>query len=333
MATLLYYPLVRPPKEVLHQALLYWDDIASVVPEDPAVYEQAVSNDLKELADRGLYHPIVAASQLRLPLEDGFLSDVLRDELRELAAGPLRPQVSFMDGFLFRSKVGYFLENEIVDLGLGQRSGSAMRRWGASLTVSPEVLLLLIGALAQEVAITDTSRSYTPYTDQRSAHETSLRSPRPGMGVGAWRVELGRMLPTPAPGTPTSEVLAFRDRYTAEREHLMSTTQTLLSDLRRDWEHPADVLRRMQVELTQAREDYQSAARSSRMAWVSRSISVTVGVATAAAGALAFPELAWVAGIAGSIGFNVATREVRPLFHARKGHPFSYLHYVDRELA
>ncbi|MFE6072106.1 hypothetical protein [Streptomyces sp. NPDC056525] len=333
MPTLLYYPLVRPPKEVLHQALLYWDDIASVVPEDPAVYEHAVSNELKELKERGLYHPIVVGSQLTRPLEDGYQSDVLFAELRELAAGPHRPQVSVMDGFLFRSKVGYFLENEIVDLGLGRRLGTSTHQLGRSLAVSQEVQLLLIGALAQEVAIRTTDRAYTPYTDQQSAHETSLRTPHPGMGVGAWRVELGRLLPTPAPGTATSEVLAFRDRYTAERERLIGATQTLLTDLCRKWEHPADVLQRMQVELTQAREDYQSAARSSRMAWASRSISVTVGVATAAAGALIFPDLAWVAGIAGSIGFNIATREVRPLFHARNGHPFSYLHHVDRELA
>ncbi|MCX4586278.1 hypothetical protein [Streptomyces sp. NBC_01481] len=113
----------------------------------------------------------------------------------------------------------------------------------------------------------------------------------------------------------------------------MGATQTMLCDLRREWEHPADVLERMRLELKQAREDYQAAARTSRMAWVHRSISVTVGVATAAAGALVVPDLAWVAGIAGSIGFNIATREVRPLFHARNEHPFSYLHQVDREPA
>ncbi|MCM2390970.1 hypothetical protein [Streptomyces albipurpureus] len=334
MPTLLYYPLVRPPREVLHQALLYWDDIASVVPEDTTVYDNAVSNELEELRVRGLYHPIVVGSELTTPLNDGIQSDILVAELRQLAAGPRRPQFSVLDGFLFRTKVGYFLEREIVDLGLGRRIGASTLRYrqGRSLAVSREVQLLVIGALAQEVASTTTTRAYTPYTDHQSAHDTSVRTMRPGMGVGAWRVELGRLLPTPAPGTLTSEVLAFRERYTAERERLMGATQTLLSDLSRDWEHPADVLLRLQMELTQAREDYQSAARSNRMAWVSRSISVTVGVAAAAAGALVFPELGWVAGIAGSIGFNIATREVRPMYRAWNGHPFSYLHHVDREL-
>ncbi|MEU0528044.1 hypothetical protein [Streptomyces niveus] len=333
MPTLLYYPLVRPPKEVLHQALLYWDDLASVVPEDPAVYDVAVSRELKDLKDRGLYHPIVVGSQLTQPLDDSYQTIALIEELRELAAGPPSPQLSVMDGFLLRSKVGYELERAIVDLGLGQRLDTwRPGDWGKSMAVSREVQLLLIGALAQEVACTTTTRAYMPYTDQQFSYETSVRTPRPGLGVGAWRVELGRLLPTPAPDTPTSEVLAFRERYSAERERLMRATQTMLSNLCRDWEHPADVLRRMQLEMTQAREDYQSAARSSRMAWATRSISVTVGVATAAAGALVLPEMSWVAGIVGSLGFNIATREVRPVVKTRDDHPFSYLHHVDCEL-
>ncbi|MFD9369115.1 hypothetical protein ACFWA6_15640 [Streptomyces sp. NPDC060020] len=312
---------------------MYWDDIASVVPRDPEVYEASISEELKELQERGLYHPIVLGEQYRRPLGDDLLHlEVLMRELRELAASSPSPQTSLMGAFLFRSKVGHCLEAEIVRLGLGRRLGNAWASRGMDVAVSKEVQLLLIGTLAQEVALTTEARAYTPYTDQRSAYETSLRPIAPGRGVAAWRVELGHLFPMPAPGTPTSEVLAFRDKYAPERERLMGATQTMLSDLCRDWEHPADVLQRMRVELNQAREDYQSATRASRTAWVNRSISVTVGVATAAVGALVVPDLGWVAGIAGSIGFNVATREVRPLLHARKDHPFSYLHQVDREL-
>ncbi|MER6161948.1 DUF6236 family protein [Streptomyces sp. NPDC001868] len=333
MPTLLYYPLVRPPQEVLHQALLYWDDIASLVPKDREVYEDAISEELKDLKERGLYHPIALGTQFREPLDDPPHLEVLTRELRELAARPPSRQALVMDAFLFRSKLGHLLEEEVIRLGLGRRLDSSDRRRGAGLAVSREVRLLLLGTLATQVALTTDTRAYTPYTDQRSAHETSLRPMAPGFGVAAWRLELSRLLPMPAPGTPTSEVLAFRERYAAERERLMGATQTMLCDLRQEWEHPADVLQRMRVGLKQAREDYQAAARASRMAWVQRSISVTVGVATAAAGALVVPDLAWVAGIAGGIGFNIATREVRPLFHARSEHPFSYLHQVDRELA
>ncbi|MFE2022467.1 DUF6236 family protein [Streptomyces sp. NPDC059499] len=333
MPTLLYYPLVKPPQEILHQALLYWDGIASVVPESREVYEEAVSNELEDLQYRGLYHP-VALSALGGSLPGmgrrGGLYGVLMEELRLLAAGPPLPRVSLLDPHLYRSKIAYLLEDEVVRLGLGQRlDGSPYR----SVAVPKEVQLLLIGVAAREIASQAIDRSYTPYTDQVSAHETSLRLPAGGRGVGAWRVELGRLLPVPAPGTPTSKVLAFRDRYSDERQRLIAATQTMLGDLCRNWEHPADVLQQMRVELTQARKEYESAAKSSRLAWVSRSVSVTVGVAAAAASALIVPDLAWVAGVAGSIGFNVATREVRPLSQAKRDHPFSYLHHVDQELA
>ncbi|MEV0026828.1 hypothetical protein AB0H45_32445 [Streptomyces atroolivaceus] len=54
LAFLLYYPLVKPPTEVLHQALLYWDGIATVVSRAPSVYEVAVPEELKELRQRQL---------------------------------------------------------------------------------------------------------------------------------------------------------------------------------------------------------------------------------------------------------------------------------------
>ncbi|MGW6980138.1 hypothetical protein ACWGE1_11905 [Streptomyces sp. NPDC054932] len=332
MPTLLYYPMVRPPREVLNQALLYWDDIATVVPEDQATYEQAVSDELKELRQRGLYHPLTAGT-VRSDWGDVGLLSVLTEELRRLARRPPGAVDSVMDAPLYQSKVGRILEQEIVELGLGRRLEPSTVWPRRSLVVTREVRHIVIGAIAQGVAARARDRAYTLYTDQQSVQETLLRAPRGGMEVGAWRVELGRLLPTPAPSTSTAEVLAFRDRYADERERLMSATQTMLNGLCRDWEHPADILQRLGVELARARDDYESAARSSRMAWVSRSVSVTMGVASAAAGALVFPDMAWVAGIVGSLGFNIATREVRPQRRVRDGHPFSYLHHVDRELA
>lgn len=330
MPTLLYYPMVKPPVEVLHHALLYWDDIASLVPGDPDVCAYSMSSELTELKDRGLYHPL-DASTYRLNGQNQFTA--LMQELRDVAARQAGAPMS--DGMvpLYGSKLQQALEIEILHLGLGRRlaySPTAGDR--RSLAVSREVQLLLMGALAHAAA-DSRERAYVLHTDQRSVQEPFLRSSPNRMNAGAWRVELGRLLPNPAPGTSTNDVLAFRERYADERERLIGATQSLLNDLRSEWEHPADIMRRMRVELARAREDYEAAAKGVRMAWVSRSVSVTIGIATAAAGALVIPDLAWVAGIAGSIGFNIATREIRPLTSSRKTHAFSYLHHVDRELA
>ncbi|WP_431034375.1 hypothetical protein ACQYWQ_11945 [Streptomyces sp. P6-2-1] len=334
MPTLLYYPLVNPPAAVLHQGLLYWDALASIVPSDPGTAAHAVTDELRELADRGLYHPLTLSERLTEPLRDHRDFVMLCEDLVALARTPHGPVTEPMDAGLFATKVGVALERRIVRSGLGRAVGPSPdpRRPRYSVLVSREVRQLLVGALAHQIARTDETRAYTPYTEHEGAHESAVRSGGRGQGVGAWRVQLGRLLPTPAPGTPTARVLAFREKYADERERLMGATQTLLRRLRQDWEHPADVLRRIEPELRQAREDYHAAARASRTAWVSRSLSATVAVAGTAAGALLLPGLEWLASIAGNIGFNIATREVRPLRQHAEHHPYAYLSRVESEL-
>ncbi|MFJ6915832.1 hypothetical protein ACIQUX_18035 [Streptomyces sp. NPDC101133] len=149
----------------------------------------------------------------------------------------------------------------------------------------------------------------------------------------AWEAELGRLLPVPAPGTPTADVLAFREKYADERIRLMRALHRMLGELRRDYEHPADVFAQFRMELSQAVHDYQGARRSSTVAWVHRSVTVSVAVAAAAGGALLLPNMGWLLGTIGGYALNVATREVRPLVRARDEHEFSYLHRVEGSLS
>nr|WP_158712999.1 DUF6236 family protein [Streptomyces flavovirens] len=326
MPTLLYYPLAKPPLEVVHESLLYWDGIASIVSRTQEAYEHTITGELENLKDQGFYHPINPLDQYDL-LANREIEDFPGLVSKLHAMGPHRHRTVYLDN----GKYGYLLEDGLIALGVARRPRSGESPNFKSLVLSSKAAVLLAGTMAQEVARSTLNHSYTPYTDQRSADESSLRPD--SRKVSAWRVELGSMLPMPAPGTPTSEVLAFRERYASERERLVNATQIMLSELNRHWEHPADVLERMRKELAQARADYQEAAKSSRMAWITRSISATVAVSTAAVGALVVPDLGWVAGIAGSIGFNIATREVRPAIQKKQEHPFSYLRLVEKELS
>ncbi|MEU6298948.1 hypothetical protein [Streptomyces erythrochromogenes] len=293
--TLLYYPLVRPPVGVLHHALLYWDDIASLVPGDSDVYQYSTSRELEDLKDRGLYHPLNALSYQGQSEEDHFTT--LLQAIREAAVRQSGGLMVDRMVPIFSYKLQQAIEGHIVQLGLGRRV-SAPRR---SIVVSERVQHLVMGSLAHAAANTK-ERAYVLHTDQQLVQESFLRPSPDGDSVGAWRVELGRLFPTPAPGTSTDDVLAFRARYADERERLIGATQLLLNDLRRNWDHPADIMQRMRVEITRAREDYEAAAKSARMAWVNRGTSVVIATAAAAAGALVVPDLGWVAGIAGSIG-------------------------------
>ncbi|MET9990081.1 hypothetical protein CJI59_24135 [Streptomyces sp. Alain-F2R5] len=342
MGLLLYYPTVNPPTEVVHQALLYWDGLASVVPRDPRVYGAVAGRELRQLEERGLYQPLaftdesldVLAEPGRSddPWISGQTSSLLVEELRRMAERPDRPPPgSFPEAVIYTSKISDWLRELLLDLGLARHDRSDHRSFMADLLVPQEVQALIIGVLARELAA-DPDISLFPYTDSAGAYRNSLR-PNSSVTSLAWEAELGRLLPVPAPGTPTADVLAFREKYADERIRLMRALHRMLGDLRRDYEHPADVFAQFRVELSQAVHDYQGARRSSRMAWVHRSVTVSVAVAAAAGGALLLPDVGWLLGTVGGYALNVATREIRPLARARDEHEFSYLHRVENGLS
>jgi hypothetical protein len=296
VAVLLYYPLVKPPTEILHQALLYWDGIASIVPQDSREYDAAVPAELHELKERRLYTPVTFELGDMEELDDpewgqdrGQASRVLLQELRRMAVPPHRHRLSFPDAYLYGSKMSFWLERELLSLRLARPYRGDY--W--SLVVPQEVQQLVIGTLAREIAA-GRRVSYVPCTDRVDAQRWALR-PAGEDRLPAWELELGKLLPLPVPGTPTADVVAFRERYADERHRLMRALHRMLGDLRRDYEHPADVLAQLRREIEESVDDYRAAARSSRMAWVDRSVMVTLALA-AAAGGVVQPGLTWVLG-------------------------------------
>ncbi|MHB9756094.1 hypothetical protein ACYBSK_17095 [Streptomyces sp. BYX5S] len=340
MGVLLYYPTVNPPTEIVHQALLYWDGVASIVPRDPRVYEAVVSRELRQLEERDLYRPLAFTQHsldvLRGPVDAGASwlggrsSSLLAAELRRIAARPAPPRPgSRPEAVVYTSKISHWLQDLLLELRLARHYGRSS--FMAHLAVPKEVQTLIIGVLARELAVRPDMALF-PYTDSADAYRHGLRTAS-SAGSLAWEMELGRLLPAPAPGTPTDAVLAFRDRFADERVRLMRAVHRMLGDLRRDYAHPADVFAQLRAELSEAVEDYRRARRSSRMAWVHRSVTVSVAVAAAAGGALLLPDIGWLLGTVGGYALNVATREIRPLDQVRDGHDFSYLHRVESELS
>nr|WP_199550120.1 DUF6236 family protein [Streptomyces sp. N35] len=340
VAVLLYYPLVNPPDEIVHQSLLYWDGIASVVPADPEIRAVAVGPGLRELEQRGLYTPLTLGERRllsdltplyapRVTSSDGHHASVLLQELAALAARTRTPvPTEPPEGILYRTKTSGGVEEYLTRQGLAVPIPGDRRRFA----VSREVQELILSITAREISARRGDRAFFPYTDSRTAQRMALR-PVARARTLAWEMELGRLLPVPAPGTPTAEVLAFREKYQDERLRLMRAVHRVLGELRRDYEHPADVFAQLRVELEQATADYRSAVSSSRTVWVHRSVTATVALAAAAGGALLLPDLGWLLGTVGGFALNVATREIRPVRSRRQDHDFSYLHRVRGTLA
>lgn len=130
MGVLLYYPTVNPPTEIVHQALLYWDGLASVVPRDPRVYQTVASEELRRLEGQGLYRPLAFAEgsldMLERPADSwspswlrGETSSFLAQELRRIAASPNPPRpTSPPEAVLYTTKASSWLQDLLVELGL-----------------------------------------------------------------------------------------------------------------------------------------------------------------------------------------------------------------------
>lgn len=295
MAVLLYYPLVVPPVEIVHQALLYWDGISSVVPRDREVFQAAVSAELLELQQRELYSPLVYDDRTMHSDDSGYArlmrdwraSSVLVRELERMASRPQPPRpASPPDSFIYWSKVNDGLIRRLIQLGLAEDQPQF-----PGVAVSQEVQQTVIGTIVRGLALSPPDggaaeqRACFACTDREDAHRLAHQPLGQARSL-SWEVEIGRLLPLPVSGTPTSDVLAFRERYADERVRLMRAVHRLLGDLRRDYEHPADVLAQLRRELTEAVEDFQAAAKGSRMVWINRSVTAAVALGAAAAGSL-----------------------------------------------
>ncbi|MFD7479123.1 hypothetical protein ACFV8Z_45440 [Streptomyces sp. NPDC059837] len=335
---LLSYPRVKPPTEIVHQALLYWDGIASIVPRDPYIYGSVVSDELEDLRSRELYTPLTLDSrevfyrqQYSSVLRGGRISRLLEEQLATLERLYLQGCISDRHlAFVYPSKMPSDLERTLIDLHLARRVPGPLGRW--RLAVPREVWDPVVSVMVRDFAAGQREVAYVPYTSIEGAYRWALEPVGQERAL-AWEMELGKLLPVPAPGTSTADVLNFRETYKDERIRLMRALHRMLGDLRRDYEHPAEVLAQLKEELKRAVEDYRGAVKSSRMAWLNRGITVTAAVGAGVVGAYLTTDLNWLMAILGSYGINVATREIRPLRKARREHDFAYFHRVQTTLA
>ncbi|MDG4857746.1 DUF6236 family protein [Streptomyces sp. T-3] len=363
MAVLLYYPRTVPPKEVVHQSLLYWDGIASVVPLHPRGLLGILPRELLSLQDEGLYFPcrpewwtddygVGSDGRIGSLHEVRYLEERLAQALSRLPRSQI-PGALGTQGTthltLHQGKAPGRIMALLVELGLGrwmpeQQDGVLAVTTEAHRLVMATAVLALVQPGARLRIGSDFVRgdrvgyernesvALSPYTDDEAAYQWAHSTIPPVTRSYGWQMEIGQLLPVPAPETPTQAVVAFRKRHSDERERLMRALHRLLGDLRRDYEHPADVFAQLRREIQEAEGDYRRAAKAARLVWVSRSIQVTVALGAAAAGGMLVPDVGWLLGTVSGYALNIATRETRTISRAPGVHDFSYLHEVRTQL-
>lgn len=336
MPAMLYYPRINAPVPVLYQALLYWDELATVV---PLGYERDLDDQMRRVADAGLYRPI-EARRVYQPWTLDEVGPELEHALRSLPVDDLIPPnrgtTDEANTRMYTSK----LHREVLDELLRRRlayitPGSDPE----TLTASPALLMILVSITARRVSADTNARlgctgpeALRPYTDIDISFHLG-NDPIPSRdAIECWQVEIGGLLPVPHTEVMMSDVIAFRNRYADERQRLMRELDRFLHELQHSHQHPIDVTRGIQNRLNDAVADLTAAARAKRITLIRGSVTVLVAVAAGIAALNVPPQVAVALGVLGNIAINLTTSRIRyePRIPREQLDDYTYLQRVHR---
>ncbi|MER5337973.1 hypothetical protein [Micromonospora sp. NPDC002717] len=326
MAGMLYYPFANAPAPVLQQAILYWDDLATLVAPG---WENRLSPRMKEVQDAGLYRPLEAHRAFG-PFELFEIEMELDHALRQVPLDALTPPAEPPRGEFSTLHVDKLHKSVVKEL-LRRRLVYPHPDSPSRLVAAPALLNVVVSLIAGRIAADINAQSgcsgpqgLRPHTDIKEAHRLGT-DPTPGYDVTAcWQVNVGPLLPVPRDDVMIGDLVRFRTKYDAERQRLMLAIDDLLHQLKQADRHPQDAFRLVERELTEATAELDAAARSTKWGWVTRPVAAFVALA-AGFGAAAQPDLNVPLMALSGGAVNVATTRSRR-DASRGAANYTYLH-------
>ena len=352
--TILYYPTIALPSGPwLRQALLFWDEISSIVPmtydddvekEVPAI---PYSSDVKYLAEQNVFRPIQ-------PSQFFHLGDYLekRDELFEelkriVMSKPFRRRLSprgkrAFTAKIHRHKVSAHVYNWLHERQLAEQFGND-RTW---FRFEHDTGLLYMGLLAKYLADVDAKHTM-PGTDRAEYESLLYGTGQTESGVTCLDVRYKAALPIPRSDASLSDILRFKEDYRKE----LYRFRRQLDDLHRDL---SNVESRNEVsqmlaafredmetglsELSETLHNFSIETVSGCMKTIvnlkSPTLWSTAAVAATEAAKLAEVPLEWtIPGIAVAGGIEVACYLVHRTNQKRatlRGSNFAYLYHAEQ---
>ncbi len=271
--TALYYPYIRIQDENwLKCALLYWDRVRRIVPE--------------QLADNGIVDPYI---------EEGLLVDTNPRDYRDDAAsffkthflptieGNIQPDFAECAEFLsklnmtvYNTKFCDSLRDELEEKNLIERSGP----WYRTVPVVGGYFMISLASVMSEKTrapmITD-----TPAYEKASQYSLYGRTDEVGAADQTHDLLLKLELPFPCPESladiTLSQILAFRKKYNDERMRFREVIEELkfaFSKLEDD-NAKLDFLNEKKQKIATAVQDHKNALESSHITTVSSAFQVS----------------------------------------------------------
>lgn len=231
MKTLLYYPLITiQTGRWLRQAILYWDQIGSIVPQN---YDDEVltpyTPDIAYLASEGEYRPFNPSALMGQ--EWGAVHEFEQELLNVLTT--MRPYNTFplpyshrLDTKVHRDKVSSqvfgLLEQEGLAVGDEQNSN-----W---YLFEHRIALIYMSLMAKYLAAGD-YHSTVPSTDFRSYEKINFQARQDPDAFVCLKAKFRDILPVPRPDIPLSDILDFkrkrRDQLLAFRQRISEIETTV----------------------------------------------------------------------------------------------------------
>ncbi len=229
--TILYFPTISVPNGLwLRRALLYWDNVASIVPHavswrrellgDPLI---PYTKEISYLRHEGVFKPI--APEFLFMQEGGKTwheAHLLEAEFRSVVSRvtpKLRYKPSNTPSLTSRlhvnklssSTLEWLLDQGFAKPELEGPEGVYRSEW---YLVEKKIALLYMSLLAKYVAAVE--KHTVTGTDRTGYFSLSYSSPSRKESAFCWVADFLNVLPVPREDTPLSTILDFRDRRRSE---------------------------------------------------------------------------------------------------------------------
>lgn len=348
--TILYYPTIKIPSgSWLRQAVLYWDEVGSIVPRayDDWADDQAIarySGDIQYLHDQGAFRPfnpevMLKSGEVRRALFRELDDAIDAREFRRML--PKRSDRRYTAN-VYKQKMTDGVFERLKNKGLAKDPD----RHGDLYHFEPTAAKLYMSLLAKHFAQFDADTTATG-TDKEAYLTVSHRAGRDERSEPVGYAKLRNVLLVPGPDVSFKKIIKFRRKY---RPELLKFRRTIGSFSKQydatDQDDREDFMRDFARKVERDTLRLGRAMRGSRWSLAIRTFKAfwkasppkLLGLAGAALGVAATPlsvpiALAFGTAVTGAIDAGIeyfkAEHERNAKFEAS---PFSYLYLAQRKL-